>query len=284
MVQYTLPDGAHEADLVIDGFRLRLVEAGSGFPVVLLHGLGDWANTWNNVMARLNRGYRLIAPDLPGHGLSDKSVPDYSAHWYLHVALRLVDALHLELFAVVGESAGGLLASMLALFNPQRVVALGLVGSAGLGKEVSLSLRLASVPGVNRLLTFPSRRMVRLFSRSLFYRPDLVTDEWVNLHYNLWFEHGVRKTVLRLAQRNLTLFGQRLVLLDSLKSVTKPVAVFWGRQDRVIPVEHAYRLKAVKHDTEMHIYDNCGHMPQWELPDQFASDLGAFLDSSLRRQ
>jgi pimeloyl-ACP methyl ester carboxylesterase len=275
---YRLPERVQEYTIAIDGLPVRVLQAGTGFPVLLLHGLGDWANTWHSTLDALSNAFLMIAPDLPGHGLSGKEVPDYSAEWYLSFAGRLVAELGLGAFAVVGESAGGLLAAMLALAMQSRVRALGLVGSAGLGREVSWTLRLASMRVLNRAITIPSRKLVRAFSRSLFYDPALVTEDWVNLHFHLWFREGVRETVLRLAQKNLSLLGQKIVLLERLDSLTAPVAAFWGRHDRVIPVEHAYRLKAVRPASRLYVYDRCGHMPQWEKPVAFNSDLAEFLN------
>lgn len=267
--------------MTVDGLRIRIVSSGAGPTVVLFHGLGDWANTWQNTLTGLSTRFRLIAVDLPGHGLSDKNLPDYSAEWYLCFGQSLVRELGLDTFAVVGESAGGLLAAMLALALPGQVNALALVASGGLGREVSWSLRLASVPVLSRVITLPSRRLVAAFSRSLFYDPKLVTDEWVELHYNLWYRLGVRETVLGLARRNLSIRGQRLVLLQKMNALSVPAAAFWGRQDRVIPFAHAYRLKAVRPATRLHVYDRCGHMPQWERPEDFHRDLASFLEDSL---
>ncbi len=281
MLSYRLPADVREDTVKVEGLRTRVLSAGAGPAVVLFHGLGDWANTWQNTLTSLNARFRLIAVDLPGHGLSEKNVPDYSAGWYLRFGQGLVRELGLDTFAVVGESAGGLLAAMLALSMPGQVSALALVSSGGLGREVSWSLRLASVPVVRRVITVPSRRLVAAFSRSLFYDPSLVTDEWVDLHYQLWYRLGVRETVLGLAGCNLSILGQRLVLLERIRFLSVPVAAFWGRQDRVIPFEHAYRLRAVRPSTRLHVYDRCGHMPQWERADDFHRDLANFLEDAL---
>jgi pimeloyl-ACP methyl ester carboxylesterase len=130
-----------------DGMAIRYLEAGDGPPLVLLHALGESALDWRWVMPALSRTHRVYGPDLPGFGDSDKPAADYTPAFFGHFVAAFLDTLRVERAAVVGNSLGGLAALRLALSDPSRVVALGLMASAGLGREVSFALRSLTLPG-----------------------------------------------------------------------------------------------------------------------------------------
>src|SRR5689334_2508018 len=113
-------------------------ELGSGPPVVLLHGLGDSHRTWRRVAPRLAREYRVLMPDLPGHGLSGRPDAPYTLGWYAETIAAWLDALGLERAHVVGHSFGGGVAQWLILDHRARIDRLALVAAGGLGPEVGV--------------------------------------------------------------------------------------------------------------------------------------------------
>ena len=129
-----------EQKIEVEGLPTRYLAAGDGPPLLLLHGVGDNAFDWQWVMPALAHTYRVYALDLPGSGGSAKLLPDYSAAFFTRFAAAFLDALGVERAAVVGNSLGGLVGLRLALSDPERVAALGLVSSGGLGGEVSPTL------------------------------------------------------------------------------------------------------------------------------------------------
>jgi pimeloyl-ACP methyl ester carboxylesterase len=142
----------------IEGCRLHWVELGESTadpPLVLLHGLADCHLTWQNVGLSLMRGRRILIPDLPGHGLSEHPDASYDLRWYARVAAQWLEALGLDTVDVVGHSFGGGVAQAMLLECPERIRRLVLVSSGGLGREIALVLRLASVPGVVEWLGQP---------------------------------------------------------------------------------------------------------------------------------
>ena len=126
------------------------MEAGEGPAVLLLHGLGSSLDTWRrNVQPLADAGYRVLAPDLPGHGDSDKPVSlDYDPLAAVDFTSRLLDALGVQKASLVGNSAGGLVVTMFALEHPERTGRLALVAPGGLGRQISWFLRLMSVPAI----------------------------------------------------------------------------------------------------------------------------------------
>ncbi|MEZ5167706.1 MAG: alpha/beta fold hydrolase [Acidimicrobiales bacterium] len=127
---------------------------GRGEAIVLLHGLAGSSRTWNRVIPRLAEQYDVIAPDLLGHGESAKPMGDYSLGAMASGLRDLIALLDVERATFVGQSFGGGVAMQMAYQHPDRCDRLVLVGSGGLGREVSWMLRLLSLPGAEQLMPF----------------------------------------------------------------------------------------------------------------------------------
>ena len=136
-----------ERRIEVDGLSTRYLEAGEGPPLVLLHALGESAVDWRWVLPALARTHRVYAPDLPGFGGSGKPAAGYSSAFFARFVAAYLDALGVERAVVAGNSLGGLAVLRLALSEPERVGALALIDSAGLGREVAYALQLPTLPG-----------------------------------------------------------------------------------------------------------------------------------------
>src|SRR5215208_4027440 len=150
-----------EFELVLHGHRVRYLQAGSGPVVALIHGITSTADTCVPAMAGLCREHTVIAPDLLGHGASAKPRGDYSLGAYASGVRDLLAGLGHDRVTVVGHSLGGGVAMQFAYQFPERTERLALVSSGGLGREVSIFLRAAALPGselVLPLLTPPALR------------------------------------------------------------------------------------------------------------------------------
>jgi 2-hydroxy-6-oxonona-2,4-dienedioate hydrolase len=152
-----------EQRINVNGLPVRHLVAGEGTPLVLLHALGESALDWRWVLPALSRTHRVYAVDLPGFGYSGKPSAEYSSAFFARFVGAYLDALGLERAALVGNSLGGLVALRLALSEPARVSALGLVASAGLGWAVTYALRLPTLPGYGEAaITWGKRRLLVL--------------------------------------------------------------------------------------------------------------------------
>jgi len=129
---------------------IRYLVAGTGPPLVLLHGAGDNALDWRWVMPDLAATHRVYAPDLPGSPESDRPAADYSSAFFERFVVGFLDALGVERTALVGNSIGGLMAMRVALSEPARVTELVLVDSAGLGRAVNPALTSVNLPGLGQ--------------------------------------------------------------------------------------------------------------------------------------
>jgi 2-hydroxy-6-oxonona-2,4-dienedioate hydrolase len=266
----------------------RYLTAGTaGLPLVLLHGVGDHAFDWQWVMPALARAHRVYAPDLPGSGGSAKPDVDYSPAFFTRFVATFLDALGVDRAAVIGNSLGGLVGLRLALAEPERVAALGLVSSAGLGREVTYALRSLALPGYGKVAVAWGKRppgaAQRALGRSalLFARPWRVPREWLKEQYRLARLPGFLEAQLATVRAQVGLKGQREVLVDRLAHLKVPTLVVWGTRDRVLPYSHAHGAVARLQRGSLDLIADCGHSPQVEQPKRFVSSLAEFLSDKV---
>ena len=266
----------------VDGLRTRYLVGGTGLPLVLLHGAGADALDWKWVMSGLAATHRVYAPDLPGSSGSARPA-DHSPAFFEGFVAAFLDSLGIERAAVVGNSFGGLVALRVALSRPERVTALVLVDSAGLGRAVSLALRSLALPGYGRLaVAWSSTRpgaLQRALGRAmlLFARPWRVPLTWLTAQYRMGRTPGFLEDQLAVVRAQVGLRRQREVLLDQLPEVLIPTLVVWGSCDRVLPRSQAESAVARLRKGSLEIIPGCGHLPHVERPRQFETALGRFL-------
>ena len=276
-----------EQTIEVQGLSTRYLTAGEGPPLLLLHGLGDNALDWRWVIPALAHSYRVYAPDLPGSGGSAKPDTDYSPAFFTRFIAAFLDTLGVERAAVVGNSLGGLIGLRLAMAEPDRVVALGLVSSAGLGREVSYALRSLALPGYGKLAVAWGKRRPGAAQRALgratliFRRPWRAPWKWIKEQYQLARLPGFLEAQLAIVRAQVGLRGQREVLVDRLSQLERPTLVVWGTHDRVLPYSQAQEAVARLQSGTLELIPDCGHSPQVEQPERFASILRRFLSDKL---
>ncbi|HPC74001.1 MAG TPA: alpha/beta fold hydrolase [Syntrophales bacterium] len=253
----------------------------SGTPVVLLHGLGDSAEIWKQNFEALAAAHRVFAPDLPGFGYTDKPDIEYTPEVFRRFIGEFLSALDIGRCHLVGHSLGGGLALQYTLTHPDQVEKLVLVSSAGLGPETTWPLRLSTLPFLGPWVLHPARRVLPVFFRRLVYDPAVITDDFVELRYGLLLPRENRRALLKILRSLLTLRGVRPAvlnpLLENLGSVRAPTLIVWGTHDRILPLRHAHRAKAGIPDAVLHVFDKCGHMPNYEYPEKFNGLVTTFL-------
>jgi pimeloyl-ACP methyl ester carboxylesterase len=264
--------------LRVGGVHVHWAEAGSGRPTVLLHGVCDSHRSWRKVAAALGRTRRVLMPDLPGHGLSDRPDATYTVEWYGAIVGAWIDALGLKTFDLVGHSYGGGVAQVLLLTHAHRIDRLALVGAGGLGTEVAFGLRLwSALRGAERIaqpLLAPGTRLAMEALLPGSDREDVAFMSWMNAM------PGTGRSLSRTVQAVIGWKGQKQGLLDraeELPEVLPRVALFWGSRDPIIPVEHALALVERMENVTLTRFENCGHWPQLEQPEAFALALARFL-------
>ena len=263
------------------GLNVRYVEAGDGPVVLLLHGLADSLLSWYcNIDALAEAGFRVIAPDLPGCGDSDKpNRLEYDPGSAAGFIYDLSQELGIAKLSLVGNSAGGLISGLFALEHPDMVENMALVCPGGFGSRVSWLLRAISIPVLGDLLYRPWLNKKIGITKHLFYRPPAVLDELLPEMNRMKALPGARAAVLRSIRSNLDLRGMRkdAYILERLKSSTVPLLTVWGAEDKVIPIKYAEDVRRELPDSIIRVIQRCGHWPQMEKPEQFNSMLISFL-------
>ena len=248
--------------------------------VVLVHGSNASLHTWEPWVERLSGHVRIVSVDLPGHGLTGATVEqDYTIAGMAAFLDAFTKALGLDQpFVLAGNSMGGNVAWRFALAHPDRVAKLVLVDAGGVvvpgtDAPVPLAFRIARTPGLREIARFVTPRS--LFDSGLhdaFYDPALVTPAMVDRYWELNRRPGTRAA--NVARFSLPFDVEPANHLGELKL---PVLILWGRQDKIVSVHSADVFKAALPQAELKIYDQCGHLPMEEKPDQSAADLLAFI-------
>jgi pimeloyl-ACP methyl ester carboxylesterase len=274
-------------EVELHGHRVGYQAAGTGPPLVLLHGITSTSEVWRDVMPRLAERYTVIAPDMIGHGRSAKPRGDYSLGAYAAGVRDLLAVLGFERGTVVGHSLGGGIAMQFAYLFPEYVERMALISSGGLGREVHPLLRAATLPGSEWVLPLLAREWsvnageaVRSVAARLGLEagPDLA--EFARGYASL-VEEGATDAFLHTMRSVIGPDGQRVSALDRLYLADQlPTLIVWGSDDPVIPVEHgrnAHRIVAHSRYVEI---EGSGHWPMLDAPDRIVRELTAFIEET----
>lgn len=224
-----------------------------------------------------------------GFGYSGKPSADYSPAFFTRFVGAYLDALGIEQATLVGNSIGGLAALRLAHSEPDRVSTLGLVASAGLGREVTYALRLPTLPGYGGATVAWGKTPLGAFQRAwsrvplLFGRPERVPGEWITEQTRIAQLPGFTEATMAALRAQVDMGGQREFLVDQLPHLGMPTLIIWGKSDRVFPYAQGQRAASHLREGVLELIPNCGHLPHVERPDRFTAILGRFLDEQASR-
>jgi len=259
---------------------------GQGSPLLLIHALGASCDYWRYNVRALSQGNRVYAFDLPGSGRSDKGMEDLSLPLAGEFVAAFLDALGVGWASLAGNSLGGAVSLQFAVQYPHRLEKLVLVSSGGLGRELGLRLRLFTIPILGELIAWSwrTRPGMRRSLRTIVYDPQVMTDEFVDQMAELARLPGAKEMLLSVARMGIDLRGQNMKLLDPLlrrvPEIEAPTLIIWGVQDPIIPVTHAHLAHQMIRNSQLHILDRCGHVPQIEKPEEFNRLVLEFLGSN----
>jgi len=274
--------------VTIHGHEIGYRMAGQGPAIVLIHGMAGSSRTWRDVMQLLARDHTVIAPDLLGHGESAKPRGDYSLGAQASGLRDLLSgALGVARATLVGQSLGGGVAMQLAYQHPELCERLVLVGSGGLGREVSWTLRALALPGAEYVMPilFPAfaRRAgerVEAFVRERGVRAPHVAEMWKA--YASLTDPQSRRAFLRTVRAVIDPGGQTVCAKDRLYlAAAVPTLIAWGERDDIIPVAHAYAAHELLPGSRLEIFEGAGHFLHAEEPLRFAELLRDFVATTV---
>jgi pimeloyl-ACP methyl ester carboxylesterase len=270
----------------IHGERIAVRDEGRGEALLLIHGMAGSSVTWRDIVPRLSKKYRVIAPDLLGHGQSSKPRTDYSLGAFA-VGLRdLLDELGVESATVVGHSLGGGIAMQFLYQHPDYCRRLVLISSGGLGPEVGIILRLLAAPGAELIMpviapspVLRAGNAVRSWLSSMGLRSPRGAEIWNA--YCSFSDRQTRDAFLRTLRSVVDYRGQSVSALNRINlRVGLPILAIWGEQDAIIPVEHAYSALKARPDCRLEVLPNVGHFAQVEAPDDVADLIDDFMSAA----
>ncbi len=270
----------------IHGHDMAYRMEGSGPALVLLHGIASSSRTWRDVIPRLTDRFTVVAPDLMGHGQSEKPVGDYSLGAFATGIRDLLEVLDIDRASIVGQSFGGGVAMQLAYQHPERCERLVLVDSGGLGREVNWMLRFMTLPGSEYVMPGIFPGFVRDWGDSLLrainnrgIRLGRIAEMWSA--YASLAEAENRQAFARTIKAVIDPGGQTISAMDRLYLASSmPTLIVWGERDDIIPVDHAYSAHEAVPGSRLVIIEGVGHFPQIEAPEQFVEAVVDFIDST----
>jgi pimeloyl-ACP methyl ester carboxylesterase len=256
----------------IHGERIAYYDEGRGEVLLLIHGMAGSSQSWRELLPKLAQRYRVIAPDLLGHGQSAKPRTDYSLGAFA-VGLRdLLDEVGVASATVVGHSLGGGIAMQFLYQHPDYCRRLVLISSGGLGPDVGLILRLLSAPGAELIMPIiaptPILRAgnsVKSWLTSMGLRSPRGAEIWSA--YSSFADRATRDSFLRTLRSVVDYRGQSVSALNRLKLKSDlPTLAIWGEDDTIIPVDHAYSALEARPDCRLEVMPGVGHFAHVEAP------------------
>ncbi|RLV49026.1 alpha/beta fold hydrolase [Nocardioides mangrovicus] len=270
--------------LVIHGHERAFVKVGTGPVLLLLHGLGCDHHTWDPIIDRLARRYTVVAPDLLGHGASDKPRADYSIGGYANGMRDLLTVLGIERATVVGHSLGGGVAMQFAYQFPERTERMILLAPGGIGPEVTPLIRAVTLPAFTwamKVATLPGLRQANVAALQLLARsgiPQTRDLAEVAAIYDSFKDRATRAAIAHVVRACVDWRGQVITMADrAYLTAAMPMCVIWGTEDMVIPASHAEIVRQIAPGAEVDYVANAGHFPHRDHPDRVVKLINDFI-------
>lgn len=277
--------GLVHRDVTASGVRLRVAEAGTGAPVILIHGLFVDHTSWDLVMPELAEDFHVVAPDLPGFGASEKPPPSrfpYGIDAFAEAVADLYAGLQLGPAAVVGHALGGAVGLTLAARHPELVSKLVLIDALCYGSGTGRYGELALLPFVGgfMLKQLWGRGLFRRhFQGTVFGRTSSASAQRIDRYYEAFNAPAARSSALATLRASIDTRG----VVAQTTRIQAPSLVIWGRHDRVWPASFGQRLAREIRGSGFELLD-AGHSPQEECPAEVVRIVKRFLNDERRRR
>lgn len=274
------PEGIVECWAPASGYRMRYLRAGSGRPLLLIHGLLGYSFSWRFNLGEFARHATVYAVDLPGVGFSDRPVLDCSLGAIAGRLAAFLDRLGVGQFDLLGTSHGGAVAMTLAALDPQRVRRMVLSAPANPWSRYGrLLVRLFSspparffAPAVMRVSAIPRNRLRRMYGDPSRITPGTLEGYLAAVAVPGTIEHVLR--IIRCWRSDLSGLRRTIPAIADL-----PTLLLWGTRDRLVSPASAARLKERFQRADLVFFDGAGHLPYEEVPEAFNRAVLDFLAS-----
>lgn len=263
---------------------INYFEEGSGAPIVLLHGLGGFAETWKSSMDYLSQQYHVYAVDFPAHGLSSRDFPvdTYNIAGMAKVICEFIETVSKTPVHLVANSAGGTIALHIALHSPGLIDKLVLVSPAGIANEISLRMKILTIYPLGEILLSKAMmkvvKILLVLNVHLFHRKYPMNLARKNIAY--YKVPGTKKGVLSCLRSAVNPTGfMHPYSAEELNSLDIPTLILWGACDPIVPSNHAEIAQQRISGSHAIIMDSAGHGPQMDRTKEFCDIVSSFLGS-----
>lgn len=259
-----------EKTATIFGAKIRYLEAGDPAKpvVILLHGLGAQAESWQFNTSALAANYRVIAPDQIGFGKSDKPFLKYRVGTYADFLDKLMAELKIEKATLIGNSLGGWVAALTAIKYPNRVERIVLVDAAGLAPPV---IEFERIYQLNNSTRDEIRQNLKLiFFNPAFQNNETLVDQFMTQRVTTNDGYTINSLIESIKRKEDFLDAR-------LGEIKKPTLIIWGKQDGLLPLADGERFNKGIVNSQLVVFDNCGHAPQFERAADFNKRVLEFL-------
>jgi len=257
------------------GIKTTYLEAGSGEPVIMLHGSGPGVSglaNWQHNIGPLSQKFHVFAPDIVGFGATER--PDdiiYSLRTWTDHAWAFLDAHDITSAAIVGNSLGGRIALQMATDRPDRITKMVLMGAPGVG--MTLTDGLAALRAYE-----PSHDAMRELLRSYFaVDPTLITEELVTIRYEASVADGVYQAYRAMFFDPRHAGSELGITEEEVRAIATPTLLVHGREDKVVPVEVSVTMMGLLPNADLHVFSACGHWTQIERAAEFCALVSGYL-------
>lgn len=255
----------------VDGLAIHVWQrgdrAGVGTPIILVHGFGASNWGWRHTIGPLSAHRWVLAPDLPGFGLSDKPVGfDYSLSGYARFIVDLMDAMGIGEAVLVGNSMGGGVAVKAAYLFPERIRRLVLIDSLGYYRRSFQLYRFLGLPIVgNLVMGMAGPRSIGLLLRARVYHDPSRLDDRTAHRFAIAYGTENGRSAPIWVYRGLA--PSPTIGRDEIGAVRVPTLVIWGENDKILPAAHAARFGADIDGSITVVLPETGHVPHEERPE-----------------
>ncbi|KAK6368224.1 hypothetical protein LTS17_009965 [Exophiala oligosperma] len=283
MSSITAENSSHFISIQEDGKSLQVHynDCGDGEQtVVMLHGSGPgatgWANFHKNIEPFVEAGYRVLLIDFPGWGKSDAIINGGSrSSLNARVVKGVIDELGITKIHLVGNSMGGHSAAKFTLEFPAYVGKLVLMGGGTGGVSLFAPMPTEGMKQVTELYRNPTLENLKKFNDVFVYDSSTLTEDLLQLRLkSMLTKEDHLKNFLKSVTLNPNQYPD---VTPQLPQIQSPTLIIWGRQDRVMPLDGAFRLGAGIPNSEIHLFNRCGHWAQWEHAHRFNDIVIGFL-------
>lgn len=253
----------------VDGYNIRYLQDGhSENVIILLHGLGGMAERWNPVIPYLSKNYRIIIPDLIGHGLSDRPQIDYTPDIFKNVILGLLETLSLKNVYMVGTSLGGEIVADCASTQSPIINKVTMVSPAGIMKRSTPALDAYTMAAL-----YPNHESVKIAYQMMTGEKREVSEQSVENFITSMTRPNTKMAFLS------TLLGMKNSppISEKLGKINIPSLLIWGSEDKIIPIEYSKDFVSAIPNCKFVIMNGCGHIPYEEKPEEFSKIVLNFL-------